>query len=276
MTEGFAYALHTVNGQCYLLGNGPDMISRHLRNGHVWEDETLKLAQHLLRGIERPVVVDVGANLGAFTVPMGLHVAPMQGCVFSFEAQRQVYYQLCANLLINGLIDCHAFNQAVGAVDGQIEVPVLDLSKERNAGALTLNEEVREMITNLQKRQPGRGVNTLTDRVEKVALKRLDDLGLPPAHLLKIDVEGMELDVLRGGSKWLQNSGNPPILLEVWQTDIYAVQRENLLAYVRTELGYEDLFIRGELCLAQHPENRRLRFDPLPQGGIKIVHLAHQ
>ena len=134
----------------------------------------------MLLGIDHPVILDAGANLGAFAVPVGLHVLPVHGRVYAFEAQRQIYYQLCANLLINGLRDCHAMNLAVGAVHGQIDVPVLDLARERNAGALTLSAEVRALLKTLKTSESGLSAITLSDRFEPMPLKPLDDLHLPP------------------------------------------------------------------------------------------------
>ncbi len=134
----------------------------------------------MLLGIDHPVIVDAGANLGTFAVPVGLHVLPVHGRVYAFEAQRQIYYQLCANLLINGLVDCHAMNLAVGAVHGQIDVPVLDLARERNAGALTLSAEVRTLLKPLKTSESGLSATTLSDRFEPMPLKPLDDLHLPP------------------------------------------------------------------------------------------------
>jgi hypothetical protein len=40
----------------------------------------------------------------------------------------------------------------------------------------------------------------------KVPLQRLDDLNLPPADFIKIDVEGFELQVLQGGEQYIKLS----------------------------------------------------------------------
>lgn len=243
--------LHAVGTVNYLLQHGPDMINRCLRSGKPWEPGTLQIAQLLLGGVHAPVVVDVGANLGAFAVPMGQWLAAREGRLFAFEPQRLVYYQLCANLYINRLPHCVAHLLAVGARAGQIDVPVLDVASERNIGSLSLDPAIRQMQGTLSSRPT---------RSESVPMVTLDDFGLPSAHLVKIDVEGLELEVLTGAARWLESSGWPVLLFEVWGDYLpaYREKRERLLAFVQAQLGYQ-VFMMGELCIAQH--SSRLRYD---------------
>lgn len=107
--------IRAVGASRYLLAPGPDRISNHLRQGLPWELNTQMVAELMLTGTLQPVVVDVGANLGAFAVPVGLWLKSRQGRLIAFEAQRPVFYQLCANLFINGLPHCEAHPLAVGA-----------------------------------------------------------------------------------------------------------------------------------------------------------------
>lgn len=48
-------------------------------------------------------MVDVGANVGCLSLPFARCVGP-QGVVLALEPQRRVFYNLCANLLINELL----------------------------------------------------------------------------------------------------------------------------------------------------------------------------
>ena len=225
------------------------MINSRLRSGQPWEPGTLQIAQLLLMGVAAPVVVDVGANLGAFAVPMGHWLKARQGILHAFEPQRLVYYQLCANLFINLLPHCVAHLLAVGAEPGTVEVPQLDVVSEHNLGSLSLDPAIRQMQGTLSSRPT---------RSETVPMVTLDGMGLPPAHLVKIDVEGLELEVLTGGAGWLQRSGWPPLLFEVWGDYLpgYSSKRIQLMDWVQQRLGYE-VFMLGELCVAQHPSNRR-------------------
>jgi FkbM family methyltransferase len=128
----------------------------------------------------RDVVIEVGANIGAHTVGLAKRVGPM-GYVLAFEPQRLVFQNLCANIALNSLTNVECHWAAVGATQGFVTVPELDFSQRNNFGGLSL-VNVRQ----------GRRVPCVT----------LDDfLGLPRVRLIKIDVEGMESDVITGGKQ---------------------------------------------------------------------------
>jgi FkbM family methyltransferase len=124
------------------------------------------------------VVIEAGANIGAHTVELSRLVGPT-GAVVAFEPQRVVFQTLCANLALNSCANVHAFQAAVGAAPGEILVPFLPPGRSNNFGGLSLLGSTRG---------------------EKVPLRTLDSLTLPGCHMMKLDVEGMEADALRGGA----------------------------------------------------------------------------
>jgi FkbM family methyltransferase len=126
-------------------------------------------------------VVDVGANLGTHTVFFA-HKAGAQGAVFAFEPQRVVFQLLCANLALNGLTTVHARQAAVSRRSGTMSVPDVAYDDAGNYGGVGLVDGDRV----------GAGGG------EQVPVMTLDELALQRCRLLKIDVEGMELDVLEG------------------------------------------------------------------------------
>jgi FkbM family methyltransferase len=129
------------------------------------------------------MVIEVGANIGAHTVGLARLVAP-EGRVLAFEPQRLSYQTLCANLALNSIENVDCFWAAVGAQEGFIDVPDLDPRKEHNFGGVTLLGA-----------QGGR----------RIACHTLDRYAtLPKVDLIKIDVEGMEADVLRGSERLLK------------------------------------------------------------------------
>lgn len=81
----------------FLLNDGPDLIRRHLRAGKMWEAFTLTLSKMLLENVENPVVLDIGAHLGAWSVPMEKYIAERSGKLYAFEPQRAVFYPRCGN-----------------------------------------------------------------------------------------------------------------------------------------------------------------------------------
>ncbi|GAB6053231.1 hypothetical protein JCM17960_20510 [Magnetospira thiophila] len=122
------------------------------------------------------VALDIGANIGCHTVVMAQAVG-QQGFVIAFEPQRLIHQLLCANVALNGLINVVCRQNAVGREVGKITVPVLDPRQEANFGGLDLRRDWQ-----------GEPVDVLV----------LDNLNLPKCKLIKIDVEGMEAEVLEG------------------------------------------------------------------------------
>ena len=129
------------------------------------------------------VVIEVGSNIGAHTVGLAKAVGP-NGRVIAFEPQRIAFQTLCANMAINSLtnVDCHW--SAAGTSKGSILVPEIDPRKPNNFGGVSL-------------------INS--SRGTKVPCIRLDDLeDITRLRLIKIDVEGMEADVIRGASQLIE------------------------------------------------------------------------
>jgi FkbM family methyltransferase len=143
------------------------------------------LEMDLLRQFCAPggVVMEVGANIGAHTVGLARGVGS-RGRVLAFEPQRLVFQTLCANVALNSLENVDCFWAAVGSQDGVVTVPNLDPRQESNFGGVTLL-----------------GVDA-GQQVPCLALDRF--IALPNVKLIKIDVEGMEADVLRGSEQVLR------------------------------------------------------------------------
>jgi len=126
------------------------------------------------------VALDVGANLGAHTVPLAQLVGPT-GAVHAFEPQRILFQILCGNLALNEVANVRALPFALGRAPGSTTVPPLDYRGANNFGGIPLG----------------------TTAGENVPVITLDQLGLAQVRLIKIDVEGMEIDVLAGGKDTL-------------------------------------------------------------------------
>jgi len=167
-----------VLGECryglMLFNRSDQYIGRALEcYGEYSQHEADLMAQFLQPGA---VVIDAGANLGALTLFFARSVG-RDGRVYAFEPQRVVFQTLCANMAINSQVNVHAFHAALGAVPGTIKVDTPDYAIDNNFGGMALGEWVDG---------------------ETVPMMRIDDLGLDRCDLVKIDVEGMEAQVLAG------------------------------------------------------------------------------
>jgi FkbM family methyltransferase len=169
----------------------------------------------LFRALVRPgqTVLDVGANIGAHTVPLARFVGPT-GSVLAFEPQRTLFYMLCGNVAQNNLDHVKCFQAAVGERAGQISVPELDPAAEQNYGGVDLSRPVKGPAAT-------------------VPLLRIDDLRLAACHLIKIDVEGMEREVLLGAADTIRRL-RPLLYVEDDRPDKSAALRACLASF-----GYE-------------------------------------
>jgi FkbM family methyltransferase len=125
------------------------------------------------------IVVEVGANIGAHTIHLA-QLTGQAGAVIAFEPQRLVFQTLCANVALNSIINVQAYQSAVGEKPGCLHVPRLDPFHENNFGGLSIEGQ---------------------SKGEPTPVVPLDQLAIPHCRLLKVDVEGMETQVLRGATK---------------------------------------------------------------------------
>jgi FkbM family methyltransferase len=156
--------------------------------------EDAELECQILRQMCRPgdVVVEVGANIGTRTMAFARRVGP-SGFVYAYEPQRIVFQTLCANLAVNSLVNVDARCAAVGTEQRWVEMPNMNYSKPGNFGGVA----VCPLGT-------GR-------RVPQVRLD--DDLEISQLDLMKIDVEGMEREVLVGADVLIRRF-TPAIYIE--------------------------------------------------------------
>lgn len=162
-----------------------------LVEGGEWEPGTNRVvAQRLQLG---DVYVDVGAHVGTLLLNGARCVGPT-GRAFAYEPTPRLYDLLCANVAINGIADiCECSNVAVGRAKSLSKIHVPSIY-----GHASLYE------------LPDAAGTQSFD----VHVRPLDDLipvDVRPT-LVKIDVEGAELDVIAGMARIL-GSGTPPTLI---------------------------------------------------------------
>lgn len=134
----------------------------------------------VFRQLARPkdIVVEVGANIGAHTLQLARLVGPT-GVIHAFEPQRISFQTLCANMALNSIAHAHCYHQAVGREPGTVVVSQLDPEVVNNFGGLTMRRD-----------GPGERITQVT----------VDSLELPGCRLIKVDVEGMEQEVIEGAA----------------------------------------------------------------------------
>jgi FkbM family methyltransferase len=184
------------------------------------------------------VVIDVGANIGQYTL-IAAQLAGPSGRVFAFEPDPVNAAALQRSVARNGFHDrVELLRLAVAASGGQA---AFEVAPDRTRSRLRPNTV-------------GNGDSDNVVSVRKVALDDFaDERGLNRLDLLKIDVEGADLDVLRGAERLIRHLR--PMLMVECEPDwllAHGERPEALLAFVE-ELGYGYCFVNARGVFPRAP-----------------------
>jgi len=179
-----------------------------LENG-AYDPDEVALALALLRDLRTcrsgPVrALDCGANIGVHAVCWGREMAGW-GVVEAFEPQTRIYYALAGNVALNNVFNVTAHHLALGRAPGRIDLPGLDYLRPASYGSLELRRHDRN-------EDIGQDADAASGG--SVALESIDHLAPERVDFMKIDVEGMELEVLEGAAGTIARD-RPILLVEV-------------------------------------------------------------
>lgn len=152
------------------------------------------ITSHVMPG---DVFFDIGANIGFFSI-LAARCAGTSGQVYAYEPVKRNADAIVRGAALNGLDTIRVFNEAVGAMTGRAD---LLLTRHIGGAALASADVPPDMTGRLEV-----DVTTLDDSISRH--------GLRPPSLVKIDVEGAEIEVLRGMTGVLR-AHRPAVLYEV-------------------------------------------------------------
>lgn len=183
-----------------------------------------------LKGRPGAVFADVGANIGTFSFAL----RELCSEVYAYEPQRLIFNMLAGSVALNGWTNVYCFNTAVGDHHGTIEVPQFDYSKPCSFGSIEFGSDRQNEALDQER---GNDPN----KVERVWLVPLDSQGFRRLDLIKIDVEGMEFEVLDGAAKTIAMH-SPVMLVEHGKVDKVALyERLRGLHYDVKDIGADFL-----------------------------------
>jgi FkbM family methyltransferase len=188
------------------------------------------------------LAVDCGANIGVHTVEWAKHMNGW-GSVIALEAQERMFYALGGNIAINNCFNARAIHAAVAGQPGKMKIPQPDYLTPASFGSLELRKtDETEFI--------GQPIDYTDAKMTDVQTVSLDSLGFGRLDLIKMDIEGMELEALAGATACII-SQRPILIIEAIKTD------RNKLRSLLGDLGYA-VFDSGMNCVAVHKSDKSL------------------
>ena len=194
-----------------------DVSAPHIYFGYYEQEEASLVCKLVRPGV---TALDVGANIGYFTLLIASRAGP-QGKVHAFEPNPSMFKRLTENVLLNpeftdGRVMLHQIALGVDAGEAEFFCPIVG-----HEGVGGLKDTERAPLSNII-RTP---VQTLDGFVRDERIDRID--------FIKMDVEGGELDVLRGGDRALAIL-RPTILFEACElnTTAYGYRVFEILNYL--------------------------------------------
>jgi FkbM family methyltransferase len=182
------------NGCIYKVPNFQEPISFQTLINGTHEPPLANLLRNRLKNGN--TLVDVGANVGVFTIPAGKTVGS-NGCVISIECSPFIYQYLENNVSLNGLTNVRPHKCAAYGFDIE-EIPFYEATVEKfGMGSLSPQFSSSPLI---------------------VRARALDNIlaqeGIQFVDFLKVDVEGYEAAVFRGARRLLTAAKSPLIAFE--------------------------------------------------------------
>lgn len=188
---------------------------------HEYNDMAFLL--HFLR--EEDTFVDIGANIGSYTVLASGHI---RANTVSFEPAPSTFHHLENNIRINNIMDkVTAFNIALGSKKGSANFTSSLDTVNHIAGKNETNETIKVPV----------------DLLDNILNKK------KPA-LIKMDVEGFENEVIMGALETLKQNELKAIIIELNGSGARYGYDENIIHQTLTNLGFKPFqYIPSERAL---------------------------
>lgn len=136
------------------------------------------------------IFVDGGTNIGLVTLPVARHTNGRIK-IISFEPQRMLYNCVCGSVALNEFYNVYPHNKALSDEMGFVTLPEVDYTAQADYGVVTVDKKVDEV------QHPYMRTNT----VEAITI---DSMDLPRLDFLKLDIEGFELNAIRGAKETIK------------------------------------------------------------------------
>jgi FkbM family methyltransferase len=208
-----------------------DEYQRSIYLTRTYERGTLELIRDLLN--EGDIFIDIGANLGIMTLVASENVGP-NGHVLAFEPSGRIRERFLKNIALNDVHNVTPYPYALGAMHGSA---FLWNSANGNIGESRVYHSAKSGAEQIE-------IRTLDELVEgKYAPSRI--------RVIKIDVEGNELDVLRGAVRILESATNVALIVENNDPEVFNFLKQRFSFKPMRFLNSK--FSDAQLCIIDDP-----------------------
>ena len=218
-----------------------DGASRGIYPFGFYEPGTLEVMRRVLRPGD--VFVDAGASVGMMSLFAAALVGP-DGRVLSFEPLPKRFALLSESIRLNGLRNIVVRNIGLGSASMETTIFTDRISPSM-----------------VERPDSSAGVPV---RVEPLA-DMLREEGISRVRMIKVDVEGFELPVLRGAEDILRGPEPPALCVEY---GVYDGSREDLLSFLRSLPAYRLFNLAGTKSTVS--KLREISPGSVPRNGDNI------
>lgn len=200
---------------------GDKIICQTVREHKAWEKTILDMILSYYKHDTN--MIDIGCNYGCHTLGVANEIKKKysKGKIYAFDPQPRIFKIFTENVSMNGLDNIVIGNEC--GLGNKEEEQIFRLPKNYdtndNPGALSL------LTSN----------SSLGFEDVRVKIRKLDDYKIQNVSLIKLDVEGFELEVLEGSKETIfQNK--PIIFIEMWGTN-----KERYFNWIKKNLDFYDI-----------------------------------
>jgi FkbM family methyltransferase len=228
--------VHQRNKKVYLLRFDYNLTREMYHKKEWWEIFMLSYFKKYYRPNSN--VIDIGGNVGTHTLLLSEIISP-KSKIYVFEP---VYADIIKMNVDENHLEDHViiYNEGIGSKNETLTVPIYPRNCVRNFGRLSLINHETELTTYLSPSL----IKKCKTKMTPIKVVTLDSKGLTNISIIKIDVEGMELQVLEGAMETIQRE-RPVLFMEIWKRRRKQTFSNPIFKKILEELHYKPINIGG-------------------------------